>query len=551
MSSGISLLARARDVSLVVASVAVTVVMARSLFWSKPTESVEPAPSTQARADSKPQQKTSEQAPPVAADPVEGRRPLARSRNADTGFVASAALPTEAELVQPEAVVDAGSASIEPTAPPPVEVAPPAAQPRRPARGLRPGWTDEPPPALDFEQFGPLDDATGTGQGVADPLDMADDCVIENGFSQGYSTAKGMFVVVGTAAFPCGPENPETFTDCRNTAFELAMLDAKQQIAEFLAAEIATCVKQLYIEPSQADPNIRAMGADRAYAMVNSSGAPEARKDLLSSNDFVSATSVTARQEVAGVQCFRSFESIKAGKGSVAVVAILSPKSIQMVKAMLGQAKEAPTGSVKTPISDWIQWLDTEGTLLYTHGVIQRTNESGELCLVAFGQASPRTESGPSMDAAYQKARAAAQGALRKYAGEFLACNVDTSFGYTLKEFADRTPELQSQSSFVREVEAVAAKLTLPGAIQKFKKKLNHPLGEGKPTAVVVMEWNVSASDASKELKATLDSMGGSAGGAGRAGMKQPAGSATTPPKRRPPSGDSGGKGGSGSSDDT
>ncbi len=393
--------------------------------------------------------------------------------------------------------------------------------------------------------------ADGVGAGVQDPDEAASNCIREAGFTQGYSKSKGTFVVAASAGFACGPDNPEAFTICRNAAFQKAMLDAKKQIAEFLAAEISSCVKTMYVEPSLADPAVKAMGAERAHAMVkNSGGNEEAQKQLLASDQFSSAVSVTAKQEVAAVQCFRSFESISEGNGRVAVVAILSPKSILMAKAMLGQETDGVKGAAKEPVTEWISKIDSEGMLLYTHGVIQRTNENGELCLVAFGQASPRTARG--IDGAYKIATGNAQQALRQFAGEFVQSASDQSTAYTLKEFADKTSEFTNDSTFSESVTAVAAKLAMPGMAQVKRTSLKHPLGGDIPTAVVVYEWNVSSADAAGGLKATLDEMRGSEGGAGRPGAKpaQPK-STPAPAESKPKGGDSGGRGGSGSPDDT
>lgn len=391
----------------------------------------------------------------------------------------------------------------------------------------------------------------GTGKGVADPDEAAAQCIRASGFTAGYNKAKGTFVVSTSAGFPCGPDKPQSFTDCRNMAFQQAMLDAKKQVAEFLAAEVKSYVGSVLTEPALADPAVKEMGGDQAAGLVaNSAKTAEEKKQLVSSSAFASCVEVIAKQEVAALQCFQSFEAIAEGKGRVAVVAIMSPKSIQMAKAMLGQVAEGVQATAKEPILDWVGKIESDGMLLYTHGVIQRSNENGELCLVAFGQSAPRTDSGPSMDAAYQKARNSALQLLRQFAGEMVTSSSTQSTAFTMAEFADKSSEFTNDSSFQQITEATAAKLTLPGAAQVRRTKLKHPLTPDRETAIVVMEWNVSSADASAELKATLDAMRGSEGGAGRSETKKSAPKSSAPPRAKPPAnGD--GTGAPGSADDT
>ncbi len=396
--------------------------------------------------------------------------------------------------------------------------------------------------------------ADGTGAGVADPMDAATKCLRENGFTEGWSKTKKTFAVVGSASFSSGAERPELFAASRAAAFQLAMADAKKKIATFLAAEIASTVKSMYIEPSEADEDIKAMGADRAYdAVERSSGTKEERIKLLTSDSFSSAVSVTAKQEVGAVQCFRSFESSGEGKGSIAVVAILSPKSIQMAQAMLGQSAEGVKGTAKEPLSTWLDGIEAAGQLLYTQGVIQRTDENGDLCLIAFGHASPRTASGRSMDQAFEKADLLARQALRQFAGEAIVSESSMATAYTLQEFSDNASELTSDSASATKYEAVAKKLSIPGCTQLARRKLQHPLTLEIPSALVVLQWNVAAADASTELKSVLDAMRGSEGGAGRSagGAAKEKASPAAPAKPKIPAKDSGGAGGAGSADDS
>ncbi len=404
-------------------------------------------------------------------------------------------------------------------------------EPRKPSRP-EPPREESPQEITVFGGVHPSD--AGIGENAHDPMAAAAEFLQMNGFLEGWDPESQTLTVVASAGLPCGPDNPAAFADCRNAAFQLAMLDAKKQIAEFLAAEIESTVKSLYIEPS-APPELQTVADEQEYEARFRAASSAAEKAILemgggavvellrntlespgdyaaisSTETFRSAVKVVARQQVAAVQCVRSFESISGDKGGrIAVVAILSPKSVAIAKSLLGEGPRILT-TERASLAGWVAGLEQESQLLYTHGVIQRTNENGELCLIAFGHASPRTPNERSMDAAYQKARLNAMQALRQYAGELIASSADQSTGYDLTTFADNTQEFENDLSFTAAIDAVAKKLTLPGVSQLARTKLMHPQSEQIPTAIVAVQWSVSSSDAASELRSTLDAMRGS-----------------------------------------
>jgi hypothetical protein len=395
--------------------------------------------------------------------------------------------------------------------------------------------------------------ALGLGQGVDDPLKAAEQSLKDSGFVEGYNKSADRFVALGigslaeVAATPNATEMEE-FANRRTAAFGIAMANAKQRLAEFVAAEISSSVKTAYSEPDVGAQQIAAVpGAARVKEQVDKVVAePAKRAALLASDEFASAVKVVAVQEIGALQAFQSFEGVEAGgkSGTIVVIAMLSPNSKKMQSAMLGRGSAAKSES-QGSVADWISTVEGQGRLMFTQGVVQRVNELGEVTLVAFSQASPRLNNRRSMDNAAGKATAQAQQMLRQFAGELVATDVSRTVGYSLKDFADGSQDYLDSSAFSSRVEAVARELALPGNARVKTKYDTYP-ATGLPIVTVAVEWNVSSALAANELKASLDRFAGSKGGSGIGGIqskpaeKTPAGvdgkpldsSKPTPPKR-------------------
>ena len=433
----------------------------------------------------------------------------------------------------------------------------------------------------------------GAGQsGGTNARKMATEFLDASGLVSGFDAATNRFVAIGSATVPCdAPCDPEKFQSSRNAAFEKAMIDVKTQMAKYLKQEISTAVSSIYKEPktgdqvaklnaatapAQAPPlgdvqikakvdvwgvqfDVSSMGADRALNLAQEEAkkqnidllkpdAPEKMKVLLSSDSFSKAVEVISKQEVVAVQCFQSFESIQNGECMVAVIGVVSPKSMAMAAAILGSG-EAPKGEKNESTKDWLNKLKTSGKLLYTRGIIQRADENGDIVLISFGQAAPRTDGGRSMDAAFGKATTNADGSLRQFAGELVLCSSSNEEGYTLKEFDDKTKDFQSESAYEEKYKAVSQGLEVSGFAEKMREEVVHPSGNQK-VAIVVKEWNLKNSQQANVLRKKFNDMRGSAGGKGATGQTPPSGSPSGKSSGGTPPADSKGVGAAGNKED-
>jgi hypothetical protein len=270
----------------------------------------------------------------------------------------------------------------------------------------------------------------------------------------------------------------------------------------------------------------------------------------MAQTDFSDAVNLVAEHELSGLQAFRTFENMGSnGEGKIAVVAVYSRKSSDLQRALLGQTGGvAPKGTPSDPVS---KWAESQGpdVLLYTHGVQMRTDEHGELVLVAFGQSSPLLPSARSAEAAKKKANLQAYGEMRRFLGELVASAEIDREASSLKEYADQTSEFKSESSYSEMVSARAEKLKMPGVLPAaYTWAKQHPQSNRETQGCVLM-LSVSEMVNANELRKLFKAAGGAAGGAGGSNLSRPAGESSAkdkPQPKQPSGGSSSGQGAEG-----
>lgn len=382
-----------------------------------------------------------------------------------------------------------------------------------------------------------LSDEAGMGYAELAPSagDLASEVIASKGWIQGYDTQSGKYIAVGVGAIPVAPSHP-AFGQERAQAFKKAMLDVKTQMAGYMAAEVSRQISDVYAEPNleaaikeqaaQAEKEPGVM--DKSIALINAEldrlleernvdmSQPKKIqaevKQILVSDTFSDAIQASAKAEVAGLQVYKIIEAAKNNTGEVAVIAIFSPKSKQMAAALLGKGP-APMSKAKTPISTYAQGLDPIA-LISTHGVKPRTDENGNLTLVAFGQAFPRTSSSTSINGARNKAKTQALGYLRSFAGEMVATRESSDDASTFQEYADGTSEYASSDAYEKSMSARAASLRMPGisTVRSWKAMDSR---SGKMVVGTIIMWNLGSAKDANALRDQMTSLGGSKGGAG------------------------------------
>ena len=407
------------------------------------------------------------------------------------------------------------------------------------------------------------DDYGGAEAAPRSALDQANDFLAGKGWRLGYDRSKGIFIAIGSAAIKA-PPGDLGFDLARQEAAVMSLMNAKAKLARFLSQEVETELLSRYSEPNigetlsatempsepglvdkvilLANAELDGMLNERGINPKDPEGAREAAASaaqLVASETFSSAVSVMSRQEIGGVQAYRSFESVEPGTSSnqIAAVAVFSPKSKQLHDALLGSG-DPPRGNPRDSISVWARSQGPE-VMLYTHGVQPRTDENGEVSLVLFGQATPRTSSSRSAQAATDKARMAAVAAARRFLGEMVVIAENSSQASSYAEYADDSTLYSATDSFEQAIQSRSARLKMPGIAPVYTWKFQHPLS-GKTTYGWVGKLSVSDALAANELRDIFNEVGGSQGGAGISG-RRPA-----PPSRPKPATPAGGGRGSG-----
>ena len=239
--------------------------------------------------------------------------------------------------------------------------------------------------------------------------------------------------------------------------------------------------------------------------------------------------SISSRAEVSGAQVYRSFESIESGKkGSVAVVLVFNDSSKELTSALLGKGL-APKGVANKNLTDWVTGLGDE-VLLYTQGAMMRTDEHGEVVLLAFGQASPIREDEDLAKEAENEARERAQLAARLFVGDFIQSNSDSERGFDLKKFKDvaNSDEYKSTKKRLAVTKSTSEALNLGGGSPIYTWSAKHPMSDVTTEGCVLM-FSLSSAEAANALRDTMNSLGGSKGGDGVSTRPAEAAPATEP----------------------
>lgn len=396
---------------------------------------------------------------------------------------------------------------------------------------------------------------------------MAEAYLREKGWTTGPNDGGRFIVALASEAILCGPDNAN-FGDCRRFAFGAAMLKAKQEMAQFLSAEVSTAferaVRQQIPQPTPENLGIDAKAAEgmseEMLALLGGSVPPaqpagaapatDTTQPLLS-QQVQSAINIKARAEVSSLQAYRTFESVDAnGRGQVAVITVYSERSHDLRNSLVGRAP-AVTGTPGPRIGDWASSLRPD-ELLYMFGSQYRFDERGNLVLIGFGQETAVSGSGMAEQVARERAQVLAIGALREYLGELVTTESIDRPGVSVTEYVDGGGKIQNTGLFISEIKAEAEKLEMPGIMPIHSWSATHPQAD-RPTVGVVVTMSVADALRANALRERFQREAGSRGGRGIAGQRpasmQPGagGAAQQPgtPPRRPGVG-SGGSGASG-----
>ena len=330
------------------------------------------------------------------------------------------------------------------------------------------------------------------------------------------------FVATGSGVIQA-PRTDNNYTTARVAAFDMAMLAAKQQMAEYIGSVISTSVSRTYEEgnfeitglqeddsstvakakmllQAKLDKALRAEGIDPDKAKKEA--VAEALKKQINSEAFQKTVNSVAQTFISGLQASKTFEISPANtKGQIGVVAIWSPK-LQKMAEVMAVGGTVPAGIPKKKIEDQIP-SDPE-VLLSTYGVQQFLDENGNLTLVSYAQAGALSDSPTSVKAARDKAEADARGTIRQFAGENVLVVSEMTNAQTAKEFENAADEYSNTSRFQEKIKAVADGMKISGITPIKKWQAKHPL-TGKMVYGVISIWSPTSAANAQSLGKMLN----------------------------------------------
>jgi hypothetical protein len=386
-----------------------------------------------------------------------------------------------------------------------------------------------------------LSDSAGLGSSVETDktaIEVAQDILDSKpGWQEGWDFNSNRFIAIGNGTIPVPPSHRD-FDQARILAFSKAMLDAKAKLAQSMGVKVSNDIAQSFSEPNieQAFSEIQEKALSQPSALNKAKklihnelddllkergvdpGNPKAGievKKLLSSEKFNKTIQATCRAEVDGLLVYQSIETMNNANdgGNVAVIVVFSKKSEQMARAILGKGDAPKAGSGKATLKEYINSLKTH-QLISTFGVKPRTDEKGNLNLIAFGQSTPRTSSTSSANFARKKAGVNALGYLRSFAGEMVSGFETMDQSDSFEEFEDDMEDYAVTDTAVSITKARAEKLNIVGAFPARYWRAKDPRS-GKTVVGQILVWSLGSAKNANALRDQMNSIGGSKGGAG------------------------------------
>ena len=321
-------------------------------------------------------------------------------------------------------------------------------------------------------------------------LEMMDSFLLEKDWGLGFNEVDGKtFIVVQGTAVIGEPTKREAYGAARKSAYDRAMLEAKQKVAEFLAVEITSNPLNRW---NVSSPNSIG-GLLSARLMVRLKSDLDAKgididafsggsnndlvKEIVKSERYSKLIRTTAQAEVIGVQAFCTFESInEEGKPELGVIAVWSPRLHDMASSMVTGFSVAP-GQPKTQIRKQVR--ADNATLLSSFGVRLLADEKGDWVLVAYGQGESKGKAGQM-----------ANSMLREFAGEVIAVAKVAYSAETFTEYENKQENYSLVSTFHEMGLSIAESLSHSGMLPVYEARIKHPK-TGSTIYLSVMSWSL------------------------------------------------------------
>lgn len=329
--------------------------------------------------------------------------------------------------------------------------------------------------------------------------------------------------LTGIADIMADPDNP-SFIASRRIAYDRAVLNAKANFAKFLErkvrGEISFRVKEGdfpakedlqsnsigntvmdYVEKAnmllmaKLDSALEEQGVDVQSIQEKSADreaklkeAEELAEKTLSSAEFSRAIELTANRFVAGVQILGVFEDFSPGetKGTIAVAAVYSDKTLKIAQAMLrNNPSLAPAPNILNPgmsIEETIK--DMGKSLLTFQGAKLITNEKGEPVILSFAHSHLPKDTTRSKMNAIEKADLTADQYIDQFVGEMTSAFAKLEESETFLDLVDGE-HYNYEEGFATNQEAKFGGSPVSGVYKIVDWVQPHPLTQQKIVGVI------------------------------------------------------------------
>tara|TARA_B100000989_G_scaffold298556_1_gene288423 strand:- start:116 stop:1423 length:1308 start_codon:yes stop_codon:yes gene_type:complete len=371
--------------------------------------------------------------------------------------------------------------------------------------------------------------------GEEGPREKCNNFVIEKGWTQMEEISVGEQKIMVVCGFATVNEPPQRrkFLVSRTVAFDKALLDAQLTYAEFksktIQENIITVLQEGFgkddlsaIEKSEklnsTDENIFKKLATLAHAEVNKklkkanidlSNEKEKLNDeiknLVESQDFTKTIKTSTQISLSGIQSYKVWEECKAGSKQckVAILALRTGEQTQLASALIGDS-----GIVRGRPGKPLPKRFSNKQVLANVGVRVKRDEEGNYNLLATAISVPNSDTGASEKIAFDKAKAQADGLIRRFAGAQIESDSELTQREIFQASKDGKNENELRESFKQKAISSSVAKAISGIGTYSTGTVVHPANTDVIAKYVTRRWSLKTKATALENDSIQDASG-------------------------------------------
>ena len=365
----------------------------------------------------------------------------------------------------------------------------------------------------------PYEIAEIAAAGKDGPREKCNDYVAGKGWSQMEEITVGeqkIMVVCGVATIN-EPPAQRKFLVSRAIAFDKALLDAQVTYAEFkskiIQENIITALQEGFgkddlsaIEKSEkldsADENIFKKLAKLAHSEVDKklkesnidlnsekNKLNDEIKDLVESQDFTKTIKTSTQISLSGLQSFKVWEECKSGSKQckVAILALRSGEQAKLAKALISDS----SGSIKGKPGKPLPKKFSNKQVLANVGVRVKRDENGDYNILATALSIPNSDTGASEKVAFDKAKAQADGLIRRFAGAQIESDSELTQREIFQASKNGMNENEVRESFKQRASSNSVAKKISGIGTYSSGSVVHPANPEIAAKYVTRRWSL------------------------------------------------------------